>query len=360
MSRMRSGPFAALAVAVVLVAGACSGGGEGDTGDVTVDIGVDAQSKVIRIGALNDVSGPAAVIGKPFALGKQILVNQINAGGSGLLPEGWTIELIERDHGYNPGSSVQYYNEVKDQVLFFATSFGTPNTLPLQPLLEQDGIVAFPASLSSAMAENQYTPPIGTPYSLEAMRAMDFAVEDAGGAANVRAAIVYQQDDYGADGLAGWRQAAEHHGIQIVSEQEVTPTQSDFTATVTALQGAGANYVMLTTLPTATISILGTAAGLGFEPAWLGNTPSWVDAFSNPEILPIAARDTYYWISSLPVWRESLPGIDAFHGAFERFAAEEATPNFYILASYIQGLVEIEAARRAIEGGDISRAGYLE
>ncbi|MBI4259987.1 MAG: hypothetical protein HY658_05420, partial [Actinobacteria bacterium] len=52
--------------------------------------------------------------------------------------------------------------------------------------------------------------------------------------------------------------------------------------------------------------------------------------------------------------------IDAFHGAFERLAAEEATTNFYILASYIQGLVEIEAARRAIEGGDISRAGYLE
>jgi hypothetical protein len=34
-------------------------------------------------------------------------------------------------------------------------------------------------------------------------------------------------------------------------------------------------------------------------------------------------------------------------------------PNFYILMSYVQGLVQLEVLRRAIESGDISRTGVL-
>ena len=123
--------------------------------------GIDTEKKVLTIGALNDESGPAAAIGKPFALGKRILADTINAGGSGLLPDGWTVKLVEKDHGYNPQKSVQAYNEIKDQVLFIGSSFGTPNTLPLRAMLERDNMVAFPASLSSQMAQHKFTPPAG-------------------------------------------------------------------------------------------------------------------------------------------------------------------------------------------------------
>ena len=102
------------------------------------DVGVDAAAKVIKIGALNDESGPAAAIGKPFANGKRLLAARINAGGSGLLPEGWKVELVEKDHAYNPQNSVQAFNEIKGDVLFIGTSFGTPNTLPLRPHLEKE------------------------------------------------------------------------------------------------------------------------------------------------------------------------------------------------------------------------------
>ena len=115
--------------------------------------GIDPQGKVIRIGVLNDESGPVASIGRPFAIGKRILARQVNAGGSGLLPEGWTVQLVERDHGYDAQRAVKFYDEIRGQVLFIGHSFGTPNTLPLRPLLERDHLVAFPASLSSRMAE---------------------------------------------------------------------------------------------------------------------------------------------------------------------------------------------------------------
>ena len=119
--------------------------------------GVDTEKKILRIGTLNDESGPGAGIGKPYANGKRLLAKAIAAGDVKLLPEGWKLELIEKDHAYNPQQAVQHYNAMKDDVLFIATSFGTPNTLPLRPMLQRDGLVAFPASNSSEMGKNAYT-----------------------------------------------------------------------------------------------------------------------------------------------------------------------------------------------------------
>ena len=84
--------------------------------------GVDVERKILYIGALNDESGPAAAIGKPYALGKRLLVDQINSGPTGLLPDGWRIELLEKDHKYNPQKAVQAYKEIKDKILFVACS----------------------------------------------------------------------------------------------------------------------------------------------------------------------------------------------------------------------------------------------
>lgn len=352
-------------IAAVLGLMACSGGetaSDGATPDIPAlktDKGVDAEAKVIKIGTLNDESGPAAAIGKPYAIGKRVLAGQINAGGSGLLPDGWTVELVEKDHGYNPQASVQAYNEISGDILFIGTSFGTPNTLPLQPMLERDNVVAFPASLSSEMAKHTHTPPLAPSYEVEAMRAVDFIVAQSGGdASKVKAGIVYQQDDYGKDGLAGFKKAAETSGVAIVTEQTVTPGQKDMAAVVTGLKDAGATHVLLTTLPSATGPIVGTAAQLQYMPVWVGNTPAWIDRFFDPDVIPSAVFGTYYQVLGMPFWGEKVPGMDEFMAAFTAHGGG-ATPDSYILLSYLQGLAQIEAANKAIAAGDATRAGYL-
>lgn len=319
--------------------------------------GIDAEKKVVTIGFLDAVTGPAAAIGKPFAHGKEILVKQVNAGGSGLLPEGWTIEAVSRDHGYNPQKSVEMYKEIKDRVLFIGTSFGTPNTLPLRPLLQQDKVVAFPASLSSAMAAHEFTPPLGTSYQLEAMRAMDWVVESAGGADKVKAGIVYQNDDYGKDGLAGWKAAAKDLGVEVVSEQSAAPGQKDFIAVITALKQAGATHVLLSVLPSSTGPVLGTALQAQYTPVWIGNTPAWVDAFFNPEVIPSVVFQNYHYVFSLPYWGEDVPGMDAFIDAFEKHGSQPQ--DFYIMMSYVQGVLQLKALSIAIESGDFSRESYV-
>jgi ABC-type branched-subunit amino acid transport system substrate-binding protein len=318
-------------------------------------VGVDPQKKVIRLGALNDESGPAKQIGVAFANGKRLLVKAVNGGTIKALPEGWTIELIEKDHGYNPQQSVQLYKEIKDDILFLTTSFGTATTMPLLEDLARDDVLAFPASLSSQMAKQEHTPPLGASYAVEAMRAMDWAVEQAGGADKVKAGIIHQRDDYGMDGLAGWRQAAAHHKVTIVSEQTVKPTDQDFTAVVKALKDAGATHVLLSVLPSHTPGVLGTAMKMKYEPTWIGNTPAWVDVFFTK--LPAPLLTHFHWVTGLPYWGEEHPGMKDFLTAWEKHGQGMGDPDFYILGSYIQGLVQLEVIRRAIAADDLSRAG---
>lgn len=322
-------------------------------------IGVDVPKKLVRIGALNAETGPAAVLGKPWAIGKRVLAAEVNAEGSKLLPDGWKIELVERDHGYNPSKSQQGLAAIKDQVLFFATSFGTPPTMPLRPFLKKENIIAFPASLSSQMAEFEHTPPIGSPYSFEAHRAMDFAAENAGGADKVKAGIIYDQTDYGKDGLAGFKEGAKINGISIVAERAIKPGQKDFTAEIGALKGAGATHIVLTVLPSATGPILGTAAKMQFMPIWLGNTPAWVDAFFAHPKLPAVVFTNFYWMSGLPFWGEKVNGMDTFLASYEKHGKALYKPDFYLLTSYLQGRVAIEALSRAIAAKDVTRGGYM-
>ncbi|MDP6945846.1 MAG: hypothetical protein QF464_16975, partial [Myxococcota bacterium] len=116
---------------------------------------------------------------------------------------------------------------------------------------------------------------------------------------------------------------------------------------------------LLTTLPSATGPILGTAAQLKYMPTWIGNTPSWIDSFFNPEVIPSVVFTNFYWIGGLPSWGEDLPGMDTFVKAYETHGKELGSPDFYMLASYVQGLAQVEAARMAIDKGDITRKGYL-
>jgi ABC-type branched-subunit amino acid transport system substrate-binding protein len=232
--------------------------------------------------------------------------------------------------------------------------------LPLRPFLEKETLVAFPASLSSQMAEFQFTPPAGPSYVVEAMRAVDWMVASGGDKAKIKAGILYDQTDYGTDGLAGVKKAAEGHGITLAVERAVKPGQKDFTAEVAELKKAGATHVYLAILPSSTGPVLGTAAKLTYQPTWVGATPSWIDAFFAHPKLPAPVFAKFYWVTGLPFWGEQVGGMDKFLAAFEKYGKPlNARPDSYILMSYLQGRIALEAARRAIEGGDATRQGYV-
>jgi hypothetical protein len=56
---------------------------------------------------------------------------------------------------------------------------------------------------------------------------------------------------------------------------------------------------------------------------------------------------------------ESVAGMKAFLEAYEKHGKELHAPDYYFLLSYAQGLYGIEVVKRAIEAGDVTRAGVL-
>lgn len=342
-----------------LVLALCLAGCSGDP-DGGATPGVDVKGRTVAIGVLNDESGPVSAIGRPWGVGLRVLARQINAGGSGYLPEGWKVNLVERDHGYDPQRSVQLFNEIRDQVLFVGTSFGTANTLALRPLLQHHQVVAFPATLSSQMEQFELTPPIGPSYKVEALRALDWMVQQAGGAAKVKLGLVYQQDDYGADGRDAVNEGAPKLGLEVVATQTYSAGQPDYGDVVAALKQAGATHVLLTTVPTATALILGEAAQRDYHPVWVGNSPSWLDRFFDARVVPSAIFQNYYWTTSFAYWGEDVPLMKRFLDAYEKYGRDIAPPDYYILAGYTAGLIEMEVLRRAIASGDFTRAGFLK
>ena len=346
-----------------------TGGGETpdkpgtDTPPAGGTVGVDMEKKTIKIGALNDESGPGAMAGAPLARGKRLLAKIVNAGGSKMLPDGWQIELVEKDHQYNPQKAVQDYGAIKDQVWFIGTSFGTQTTLPLRPHLERDKMVAFPAALSSVFADHELTPILGPSIKVEAMRAFDWAVEDGGGAKKVKPAIVYQRDDYGEDAHAGFQEAAKAHGVTIVAEATADPGQKDVTALITTLKGKGATHVLVATFPGTLGALIGTAAATKWTNVkWIGPTPAWSDIFfSEKSPLPSKLFGNVYHVRGLPYWGEQLPGMDVFLEGWKKFGGEiGGPPDSMVMLSYVMGVIELEIAKRAIESGDTSRAGFLK
>ncbi|HUH05672.1 MAG TPA: hypothetical protein VML75_26945, partial [Kofleriaceae bacterium] len=97
-----------------------------------------------------------------------------------------------------------------------------------------------------------------------------------------------------------------------------------------------------------------------YMPIWIGQTPAWVDAFFAHPNLPAVAFTNFYWVMGLPYWGEELPGMDKFLAAWEQHGKGMGNPDFYVLASYVQGLVQMEILRRTIESGDLTRAGFMK
>lgn len=341
-----------LLCAAVLTLGGCSS-------EVATGPGVDLENKVVRIGALNDETGPGSAIGVPFAVGKRILAEEINAGGSGLLPEGWTVELVERNHAFDPEQAREVADEIKDDVLFIGTSYGTPTTLAIRPILEQNRLVAFPGSLSSLMADFEYTPVLAPSYRLEAMRAFDWAFSRYRKPSELKPAVIYQNDDYGRDAYEGWKRAAEFYGVDLVAEVTYELGQREFAREVINLKKSGANMVLMTTLPNATLPILGTAREIGYEPTWVGSTPSWSDKFFEEDIAPPGLFEDYNWVMGSRYWGEQAYQMDRVNKAFEKYGKLTAERDFYLLLSYIHGRVGIEAFRRALLRENVTREGYL-
>jgi ABC-type branched-subunit amino acid transport system substrate-binding protein len=365
--RLPAAVCAAGAIAMGVAAcgtGSSGGGGSGGGGGVKTGPGVDAKAKTISLGVLSPLSGPVAAIGKPLTAGQETYFHAVNAGGG---IDGWKVKLVEQDTKYDPQTEVQAYNRIADSVAFIGQSLGSPTTKAIQPLAAQQKMLIGAAAQDSSLVTDPLMAVIGTPYAIDDANALHYIVKERGDR-NAKVGIIYQNDAYGQDGLRGYEAGLKAYNLHSVAKATYKAGDTDLTAQVQKMRSAGAKYVFVVAIPSVAATIVGTGASQGYNPTWVFQGPAWsgylMTSDGTPNGKPTAvakALASNVWVLGYESqWGDmNVPGMAKFLADTKRYAPSQI-PDYYFMYGYSQARMETAILRKAIAGGDLTRAGILD
>lgn len=363
---MRRGARAVVAIAVLaLVATACRSSGDTDGGTGAIKTGVGVEGNTIVLGELSPLTGPVAVIGKPLTKGHEVYFQYVNEvlGGVGknlAADKKYKIRLETLDTQYVPQTHAEQYGKLKDKVLMIAQSLGTGTTKAILEQIRADKILTGAATLASDWLKEKYVIPAGAPYPVQAINAFAYVVNEQKKTPKV--GVIYQDDDYGIDGLKGVEYAAGKLNFQIVAKATYKPTDKEFVSQVTAMKNAGADHVFLVTVPSATGGILGTAAQAKYTPQWIGQSPSWIGALASSPLKDYLKA--YMWVTGDAAcdWGSTAAGCEGMKEMVDNLAKYGGgqTPDTYFQFGYTQARIVHQILEKAVADGDLTRDGVVK
>jgi ABC-type branched-subunit amino acid transport system substrate-binding protein len=366
--KMRKLALAGVASAVAIGVAGCGTGSSGETtsgasGGIQTGPGVDTATKTISLGVLSPLSGQVAAIGKPLTAGQETYFDAVNAAGG---IDGWKVKLIKRDTKYDPQTEVQEYNSIAGDVAFIAQSLGSPTTKAIQSLADQQKMLIGASAQDSALVTDPVMAVIGTPYAIDIANGLDYIVKQKG-AKNAKIGIIYQNDEYGEDGLRGYDAGLKTYHFDDVARATYKVGDTDLTAQVQKMRAAGAQYVFVVGVPDAGSRIVGTAASQGYNPTWLFQGPAWSEYLMSSDGTPAGKPTAVAKALAANVWvlgyesqwgDMSVPGMASFLADTKKYAPSQI-PDYYFMYGYAMAQMETAVLRKAIAAGDLSREGIL-
>ncbi len=343
-----------VAMLCLFVAGCGTGG---SSSGIVGGPGVNLATKTITLGILTPLSGPvAAPIGIPLTAGIQTYFDAVNANGG---IDGYKIVLTEKDTQYDPTLEVEGYNEIKNNVAMFAESLGTPTTAAIVNQTNTDKVLVSAATLDSYLAREQYMVLVGTPYRLQVENAFDYVVNTLH-VSNPKTAIIYQNDSYGQDGLTGYNEAVSYYHMDNVGEATYNATDTTFTAPAAKIAATGAKYVFLTAVPAAAAGIIATAAALGYTPQWILQSPAFAtQLMAVPGLSELLAAHAWV-VGQGALWGDTTqPGMVEMLKDIQQYDPSQG-PNAFFEFGFAESIVTDAILTKAIQDGDLSRAGLLK
>ncbi|MFQ5553859.1 MAG: ABC transporter substrate-binding protein [Acidimicrobiia bacterium] len=323
--------------------------------EILTDVGVDLDAGVIRVGLLSDLTGPFGALVAPIVTGHEIYWEDVNASGG---VNGLQVELVIEDTQYVVDNHVQLYEELKDQVVAFGHSTGSPHTVAIREALEEDGIFAIPLTWYSGWSDPALNANLlshGVPYCIEAMNLLDYISTTEGGSA---VAIASLPGDYGLDSAAGANLAADALGLDVVYDGsgQVIPGQ-DLKPIADAIVASGADIVFVTATPGTFSEIYGQAIAQGFVAKWSGALPSWNPAYVQPEsaIKDAIERD---WIGDSYIALWSSDGAAGVRDLVAQYRPDQ-TPHDFIGEGVVEATMMHQILLTAYDNGDMTQAGLI-
>ena len=224
----------------------------------------------IHIGQWGPQTGPAAPWGA-VARGTGDYFKMLNDQGG---IHGRKIVYHMFDDAYNPAKTKAGVKELQEGagIFFWASGVGTATGLAvIDYLMDRKIPWVGPAagSLHWIDPPRKYLFATYPLYVIEAKALVKYAVEKL---RKKRFAIVYQNDDYGKNGVKGAREKLAEYGMDLVAEIPAEIKDTDMKPHVMKLRRAEPDAVLLWTAPGHAVRIVGAATAMRMEPQWLSTS----------------------------------------------------------------------------------------
>jgi len=266
MTRRMKGALAlaALAVMAALVSTAVAAS--------TATPGVSA--KYITIGGTFPLTGPAALYGV-IPKAESAYFKYVNAHGG---VNGRKIVFKYYDDGYNPANTVPLTKKLVEQDKVFAVygSLGTAPILASRDYLNKAKVPQVLVATGDSYWATQYkkypwTIGFQPDYPGESRVYGQFIRNKV---PQAKIGILMQDDSYGQNYYDGLLAGLKDAKSKIVDVEKYDATQTDVTSQIVKLKAAGANVVVLFSLPTQTITALVVISKIGWKPTTFINNVS--------------------------------------------------------------------------------------
>jgi len=258
----------------------------------------------ILVGMTNDLTGPLAFIGQQSSAGARLYLQHINEQGG---VHGRRIELLVEDDGYQPARTVAAFRKLldRDRVFCFVGNMGSSTTMATLPLVERERVpVVMPLNYNSRMStpHKRYIFALDPNYPIQSWIMVKYIAEvekKQGEAESPRLAVIYQDDDYGRDGLQGLRAAAAHYNMPIVSEESYKRGAVDFGSQVLNMKQTNPTHVILWTVYREGAAVMREARQTNWQPQFVGSAPA-----ADDKIVELAgeAADGYLALGIIDFW----------------------------------------------------------
>ncbi len=260
MTRKLSSAAFALAAALVLGVTAAFAAQSA----ASADPGVTATS--VLLGGTSPLSGSASAYAS-VARGADAYFKYVNARGG---VAGRKISYRYVDDAYNPAQTVQATRQLVEQEKVFAifNALGTEHNLAIRDYLKAQGVPQLFAASGSTQFGTQaseYPGLIGfqPSYLAEGWVYGKYLARTRPGA---RIAVLFQNDDYGKDLLAGLKRGLQRSKAKVVAAQPYEVTSTDVQSQVAKLKASGSDVFAIFATPKFAIQAYVFANKLGWRP----------------------------------------------------------------------------------------------
>ena len=231
---------------------------------------VGVTSTQIKLGMTLPMTGTASLGYNKIPGAAKAYFDYVNANGG---INGRKITLVVKDDRYVPTEAVAKTNELilKDKVMALLAPLGTANVKAVASSVNpgRRGIpVLFVNTGFSGFADKKKYPTTYTvlpSYVMEAKIMGQYIKENFAGK---KIGLLYQDDDFGTDALAGFKTAGVNFAVRV---PYASGSQSATAAAgwITRFKAAEVDVVILFGVSSATSAMLGTAAQLKYAPQWM-------------------------------------------------------------------------------------------